>query len=72
MQLKNSSPAGKKAAKHLNERLQERYEIVDDWIETDGWNWMSQEETRQPYVRNTPKIGRNDPCPCGSGKKWLI
>src|SRR6266576_1980312 len=18
----------------------------------------------------TPKIGRNDPCPCGSGKKW--
>jgi preprotein translocase subunit SecA len=21
------------------------------------------------YVRATPKIGRNDPCPCGSGKK---
>ena len=21
-------------------------------------------------VRNTPKIGRNDPCPCGSGKKY--
>ena len=20
-------------------------------------------------VRTTPKIGRNDPCPCGSGKK---
>lgn len=20
-------------------------------------------------VRNGPKIGRNDPCPCGSGKK---
>lgn len=24
----------------------------------------------QPYVRETPKIGRNDPCPCGSGKKY--
>lgn len=73
VQLKNSSPVGKKAAKHLNERLQERYEIVDagdDWIEADGWNWMTQEEVRQPYVRNTPKIGRNDPCPCGSGKKY--
>jgi len=21
------------------------------------------------YVRNEPKVGRNDPCPCGSGKK---
>jgi len=23
-----------------------------------------------PFVRDTPKIGRNDPCPCGSGKKY--
>lgn len=23
-----------------------------------------------PYVRKEPKIGRNDPCPCGSGKKY--
>ncbi|MGE8943847.1 SEC-C metal-binding domain-containing protein [Leptospira interrogans] len=22
-----------------------------------------------PYVRTSPKVGRNDPCPCGSGKK---
>ncbi|NDD27115.1 MAG: hypothetical protein EB084_02465 [Proteobacteria bacterium] len=22
-----------------------------------------------PYVRDTPKVGRNDACPCGSGKK---
>ncbi|WP_425314952.1 SEC-C metal-binding domain-containing protein [Treponema vincentii] len=21
-------------------------------------------------VRTTPKVGRNDPCPCGSGKKY--
>ena len=24
----------------------------------------------QPYVREVPKVGRNDPCPCGSGKKY--
>ena len=24
----------------------------------------------QPIVNNGPKIGRNDPCPCGSGKKY--
>jgi preprotein translocase subunit SecA len=27
-------------------------------------------EKRQPIVNNGPKIGRNDPCPCGSGKKY--
>jgi uncharacterized protein YecA (UPF0149 family) len=21
-------------------------------------------------VRETPKVGRNDPCPCGSGRKF--
>lgn len=24
----------------------------------------------RPVVRQTPKAGRNDPCPCGSGKKF--
>ncbi len=24
----------------------------------------------QPYVREMPKVGRNEPCPCGSGKKY--
>jgi preprotein translocase subunit SecA len=24
----------------------------------------------QPVERHTPKVGRNDPCPCGSGKKY--
>lgn len=24
----------------------------------------------QPYTSSEPKIGRNDPCPCGSGKKY--
>ena len=26
-------------------------------------------EANQP-VENGPKVGRNDPCPCGSGKKY--
>ena len=25
---------------------------------------------RQPMRREFPKVGRNDPCPCGSGKKY--
>jgi preprotein translocase subunit SecA len=27
-------------------------------------------EKAQPIVREYPKVGRNDPCPCGSGKKY--
>ncbi|HXV10694.1 MAG TPA: preprotein translocase subunit SecA, partial [Burkholderiales bacterium] len=28
------------------------------------------EKPQQPFVREGQKIGRNDPCPCGSGKKY--
>ena len=28
------------------------------------------EEEHTPYVRDHDKVGRNDPCPCGSGKKF--
>lgn len=24
----------------------------------------------EPFVRTQPKVGRNDPCPCGSGRKY--
>ena len=34
---------------------------VDDYDDSD--------ETKQ-FIRETPKVGRNDPCPCGSGKKY--
>lgn len=27
-------------------------------------------EHQEPYQRLTPKTGRNDPCPCNSGKKY--
>jgi preprotein translocase subunit SecA len=27
-------------------------------------------EPVQPFVREGRKIGRNEPCPCGSGKKY--
>lgn len=25
---------------------------------------------KQPYRRDDPRVGRNDSCPCGSGKKF--
>ncbi len=29
-----------------------------------------EQSTKAPVVNNTPKVGRNDDCPCGSGKKY--
>jgi len=31
---------------------------------------QSDDEHHQPFVRQEKKIGRNDPCYCGSGKKF--
>jgi len=30
----------------------------------------AQAEKNEPYTREQPKVGRNEPCPCGSGKKF--
>lgn len=36
----------------------------------EGFEGDSAGEKKKPYVRKTKKVGRNDPCPCGSGKKY--
>ncbi|MDQ6986301.1 MAG: preprotein translocase subunit SecA [Mariprofundaceae bacterium] len=35
-----------------------------------GADMPEEEEVTETYRRNQPKVGRNDPCPCGSGKKY--
>ena len=48
---------------HLDEKKRERKkpaELNYKVISNDGL----------PYIRSSEKIGRNDPCPCGSGKKY--
>ncbi|MEX0963635.1 MAG: preprotein translocase subunit SecA [Pseudohongiellaceae bacterium] len=30
------------------------------------------EDKATPFVREVAKVGRNDPCPCGSGKKYKV
>jgi len=31
---------------------------------------QSQRQGQAPLINKFPKVGRNDPCPCGSGKKY--
>ncbi|MED5620877.1 UPF0149 family protein [Ideonella sp. BN130291] len=48
-------------------------EAVEDLVlaVADLWELTSEARFRvEPVRRDTPKVGRNDPCPCGSGKKY--
>ncbi len=54
-----------------NDEVQ-RYHEVAEFRQADGV-WYFEEGrpgVRKPMVREEPKVGRNDPCPCGSGKKF--
>lgn len=71
--LKKEYGFKEKSARHLDEGLLKRYEVEDDegdWLEPNTWSRLETKTVQQPYVRNVPKVGRNDPCPCGSGKKY--
>lgn len=42
----------------------------DHHVHEDGKGHHHHHEPQTPIVREEPKMGRNDPCPCGSGKKY--
>jgi len=57
------------------DRLQQEYWLeesdsdrddVDDSPKTD----FNDASVHEPFQREMPKVGRNEPCPCGSGKKY--
>ncbi|MCK5648583.1 MAG: SEC-C domain-containing protein, partial [Gammaproteobacteria bacterium] len=35
-----------------------------------GSEKADEQDKAQPFVRDGQKVGRNQPCPCGSGKKY--
>jgi preprotein translocase subunit SecA len=41
-------------------------EVVDEFPKAIA----DEKSIEQPFVRVTDKVGRNDDCPCGSGKKY--
>ena len=43
------------------------------WFRKDDGAWVFVDgklPKQEPFVRQGPEVGRNDPCPCGSGKKF--
>ncbi len=54
-----------------NGELCNHHEVSTFVKEKDGWKFQDGELIgEKPITREEPKVGRNDPCPCGSGKKY--
>ncbi|NNL99647.1 MAG: YchJ family protein [Gammaproteobacteria bacterium] len=51
---------------------EQTYHERAEFVRQDGtWYYSDGEEIKpQPFTRGEQKVGRNDPCPCGSGKKY--
>ena len=54
-----------KGAKNRHHELASFIKPDDAWYFTDGAAVPPKQ-----FVRESPKVGRNDPCPCNSGKKY--
>jgi SEC-C motif-containing protein len=58
-------------ATYVLDGLRDSHHEISHFVKTDGvWLYESGEMIPETVVREGPKVGRNDPCPCGSGKKY--
>lgn len=58
-------------AEYVQENRPYTHHEVSRFEKIDGtWFFVDGHPARETYVREQPKVGRNDPCPCGSGKKY--
>ncbi|MDP2806201.1 MAG: preprotein translocase subunit SecA [Gallionellaceae bacterium] len=66
VQIRSSEEVEAVEAPHAPENMQYHHA---DYEEALAPNEQAEEE-HKPFVRAVEKVGRNDPCPCGSGKKY--
>ncbi|MEJ2442013.1 MAG: preprotein translocase subunit SecA [Exilibacterium sp.] len=52
------------------QKMQLQHEQVSAMTAAEQTDESKEEPQQQPFVRDGRKVGRNEPCPCGSGKKY--
>tara|TARA_Y100001936_G_scaffold217220_1_gene228995 strand:+ start:6157 stop:8886 length:2730 start_codon:yes stop_codon:yes gene_type:complete len=55
---------------HSPTNMQYQHASYESTLDENEEGAKSKNEVSQPFVRKGEKIGRNDPCPCGSRKKY--
>jgi SEC-C motif-containing protein len=58
-------------ATYVQGGLKDRHHERAKFVKKDGaWLYEEGDVVPETVTRAAPKVGRNDPCPCGSGKKY--
>ncbi|MFA5372359.1 MAG: SEC-C metal-binding domain-containing protein, partial [Sideroxydans sp.] len=66
VQIRDEQAVQQAEVHHAPENVQYHHADYDEAL---GRNEQADAE-HKPFVRSGQKVGRNDPCPCGSGKKY--
>jgi hypothetical protein len=70
----DDTKARAKAIRAANKKLDKLISSSSDQPDSSEAGWLADDDLSQgrvkPIRRETEKVGRNDPCPCGSGKKY--
>ncbi len=66
VQIRSEADVAAAEGPHAPENVQYHHADYDDALGSAD----KQEAGHKPFVRSGEKVGRNDPCPCGSGKKY--
>jgi preprotein translocase subunit SecA len=68
VQIRSSEEVEAVEAPHTPENVQYHHADYEEALASDAQ--VQEEDEHKPFVRTAEKVGRNDPCPCGSGKKY--
>jgi preprotein translocase subunit SecA len=66
VQIRSEEAVQAAEVSHAPENVQYHHAAYEDALASDG----AADSEHKPFVRGAEKVGRNDPCPCGSGKKY--
>ena len=69
VQVRSEADVESAEAPHAPENVQYHHTNYDEALAQSADDQSTGEEPR-PFVRDGRKVGRNDPCPCGSGRKF--
>jgi preprotein translocase subunit SecA len=70
LQLVRQESAEEIEQKRLAAQRRAMQRITESHAEAGGDGEERPRAKQETVVRTQPKVGRNDPCPCGSGKKY--
>ena len=68
IQSKEEAEAIEQQRREAEEKAKIQYQHAQ--VNSDGEAEKEADETADTFIRENKKVGRNEPCPCGSGKKF--